>query len=77
MDGKEILMHIRAGLVYGQDATCGNKIDYKREESAVKAARAMMDKGSKSLEPYPCAFCHGWHIGREMTVEEKLAFSDE
>lgn len=69
--------HLKAGEIYGLDATCGGlekkkkkKIDYKSRESASKAARAMMRKGSKPLEPYPCFWCGGWHIGREMQYEE-------
>lgn len=58
--------HIAAGLLAGRDATHGNKIDYKSEVSADKAAKKMNAKPTTRhlLEAYPCAFCRGWHIGR-------------
>lgn len=77
MDRQEMNMHLTIGRAYGIEATCGNKVDYKKESSAARAATAMMDKGAKELEPYPCAFCFGWHIGRALTTEEKLAWSDD
>lgn len=70
-------MHLRAGEAYGRDATCGLKVDYKREESAIRAAQAMTAKRTdgKRLEAYPCFFCAGWHVGREMTDEERARFA--
>jgi len=68
------MMHLAAGFAYGKDATCGTKVDYKSEPSADKAAAAMSAKGSKTLEAYPCFWCHGWHIGRAMTTEEQERF---
>jgi hypothetical protein len=68
-------MHIRAGTAYGKAATCGQKVDYRTEESADRSAAVMMRKGSKALEAYPCAFCQGWHIGRAMTEAERVQFS--
>lgn len=62
--------HIKAGLAYGREATCGTKIDYKSEGTAEKSARAMWDKTGKEFDHYPCAWCKGWHIGRAMTEEE-------
>lgn len=58
--------HINAGLLAGKDSTCGNKINYKSEGSAVKAADKMNAKPTtkNELEGYPCAFCNGWHVGR-------------
>ena len=77
MDRELMNMHLTIGRIYGIEATCGTKVDYKSEKSADKAAQAMMNKGSKSLEAYPCAFCFGWHIGRALTTEEMLACSDD
>jgi hypothetical protein len=78
MDDRTFAMHIAAGLAWGEAATCGRKIDYKSEESAERAARAMMDKGKadKPLEAYPCAWCAGWHIGRATTPDELRAVVD-
>jgi len=70
MDEETMLRHLYAGRRAGREATCGTKVDYKSEPSAFKAAVAMMAKGSKELEPYPCPFCGGWHIGRKMSEDE-------
>jgi hypothetical protein len=79
MSPEEIAMHREAGLAYGREATCGSKVDYKSEDSAMRAARAMTLKhestDGKKIEAYPCAWCSGWHVGREMSAEEKERFS--
>jgi len=52
----------------GKESTCGNKINYKSEESATRAAKDLNEKGKArhELEPYQCPFCNGWHVGRKM-----------
>jgi len=75
MDDRTRRLHLAAGRAYGRDATCGTKVDYKSEETAGKAAAGMMSKGSKDLEPYPCFWCDGWHIGRRMSNEELERFT--
>jgi hypothetical protein len=75
MDEAEIRMHRSAGETYGREATCGEKINYRGEESATKAAIAMTLRHGRTLEPYPCFWCDGWHIGRAMTLEERARFS--
>lgn len=75
MDEETKQLHIAAGRHYGWKATHGTKINYKSEESGQRACVAMMAKGAKELEAYPCAFCDGWHIGRKMTEEELNAFA--
>lgn len=77
MEKWEIDMHLAAGKAYGRENTCGRKIDYKSEESAVRAAEALSAKFDRELEAYPCAFCFGWHIGRTMTAEERTTFAAE
>ena len=75
MDFETYKLHITAGRAWGQEATCGRKIDYQSEASAQRAAQAMMESGKadKPLEAYPCAWCAGWHIGRATTLEELRA----
>jgi len=75
MDDIEKALHLKAGYVYGKNATCGKKIDYQSEATAQKAAEAMTNKrkDNKQLEAYPCYWCKGWHIGRAMTEEERNA----
>jgi hypothetical protein len=65
-------LHILAGRAAGVDRTCGKKIAYLSEPSATEAAAAMNARPTtrKRLEPYPCAFCGNWHIGREMSLDE-------
>jgi hypothetical protein len=70
MDAETRQQHLDAGQRAGQERTCGTKIDYRSEPSAERAAAAMMAKGSKELEAYPCFFCAGWHIGRKMSGDE-------
>lgn len=66
--------HLLAGKTYGRDAACGTKVDYKTEESAVRAATLMSIRHRRDLEPYPCYWCEGWHIGRTMDPEELGTF---
>jgi hypothetical protein len=74
MEADVAAMHIRAGLAYGRDSTCGRqdkpKVDYDSEATAVKAAAVMSVKYGRAMEAYPCGWCSGWHIGRAMTEEE-------
>lgn len=68
-------LHLKAGEKAGKDRTCGNKISYSSEESALKASAKMNTKPTTRnvLEPYPCYFCGKWHIGRKMSEEELLS----
>jgi hypothetical protein len=80
MSEDEHTLHLLAGLIYGRDATCGPedkpKVDYRSIDSAAKAATAMNNrpKVTKILEEYPCPWCGGWHIGRELDREERQYF---
>ena len=64
-----IAWHLEVGRVSGQERTCGKKVDYKSEETAVKVADKLNARGDRRnlLEAYPCYWCSGWHIGRAMT----------
>ncbi len=75
MDDIEKKMHLAAGLAYGQERTCGKKMDFESEETAVRMAPKLSEKFGHVMEAYPCAFCDGWHVGREMTEEERKTFS--
>jgi hypothetical protein len=79
MDKEIFDLHINAGRKAGQERTCGKKVAYPTEESALRAAEAMNRKPTtrKKLEGYPCAFCQKWHIGREMSLEELREASRE
>jgi hypothetical protein len=72
MDPRIHDLHIKAGTLAGLERTCGVKQRYPTEEHAQRASDAMNKKPTtrKELEPYPCAFCHQWHVGRKMSLEE-------
>ena len=75
MDEAEFNMHIEAGLAAGKERTCGKKTDFKSEETAARVAPKVSVKFGHDMEAYPCAFCNGWHVGREMTAEERVKWS--
>lgn len=81
MDEAERQMHLRAGLFYGREATCGPaakpKIKYHSEETALKSAVVMTEKLGREMEGYPCGFCGDWHIGRALSTEERVKFAEE
>jgi len=71
MDDRLRQLHLTAGRVCGEIHTCGKKVRYNTEETAIKSAEAMNKKvAPKVLEPYPCPFCEKWHIGRKMDEAE-------
>jgi hypothetical protein len=63
-------LHLRAGLISGQERTCGKKAAHATEALAVKAAEAhnRWENRRHDVEAYPCAFCHQWHVGGIMPV---------
>ena len=67
MDDVTYRLHIWAGILAGRENTCDNKIDYRSEETATKAANEMNLRPTTrhEREPYPCVYCKGWHIGRK------------
>jgi hypothetical protein len=76
MDEKLITMHLLAGKTYGEEATCGTKVDYKSEGTAEKSAIKLTQKYQREMEHYPCFFCKGWHVGRKLTSEEIEGFTE-
>jgi hypothetical protein len=72
-------LHIQAGLVIGKEKTCGKKINYLTEDKAAESVEKMNSKAStrNTLEAYPCAFCQGWHIGREMSRSELESYIEK
>jgi hypothetical protein len=72
-------LHIEAGRLCGKDKTCGDKINYITEATAIQAAERMNKKPNTRniLEGYPCAFCNGWHIGRKMTRSELESYIND
>lgn len=74
-------LHLKVGAMMNPARACGKKVDYRSEETASKAAEAMNARvnreGYHELEPYPCAHCGGWHIGRKMPIEELRSYEAE
>ena len=77
MDAKLRELHRKAGIACGKFNTCGTKKGYSTEEIALKFATShnKWEKRKHDVEPYPCAFCGLWHIGRIMSEEELLALA--
>jgi hypothetical protein len=75
-DLQELRMGV--GLVIGIDKTCGKKINYVTEDQGSEFADKMNSKAStrNTLEAYPCPFCKGWHVGREMSRSELESYLD-
>jgi len=69
--------HLLAGKEYGQESTCGAKVDYKTERTATEVAAKLSLKFNKKMEAYPCYWCQGWHIGRKMEEKELKNFLDK
>ena len=69
-------LHLNAGEKAGEERTCGKKVKYNSEETAVKSADSMNKKPTtrRELEAYPCYFCKNWHIGGKMPVEVLRSF---
>ena len=47
------------------DRSCSGKVRYGHQETAERVARHLASKG-RSLEPYPCPYCDGWHWGHRL-----------
>ena len=79
MDAQEFAMHMNAGKHYGQASACGTKIRHGSESEAERHALALnrhpsRKGGENPQEHYPCYWCNHWHVGREMTEEERSRF---
>lgn len=50
--------------VADRERSCGNKVRHDSREHAVQVAGKM--RSGKDLEPYPCNYCGGWHLGHQI-----------
>jgi hypothetical protein len=78
----EIEMHHRAARAAGEESACTGKVRHETERKAQGHARSLNRHPSRQRpgntdwkEAYPCPFCDGWHVGREMTDEERELYS--
>lgn len=90
MDAVEMKMHFRAAEAAGQESACGVKFQHESEWDAERAARALNSRKEVEIgelhrvEPYPCVFCspmpmahqYYWHVGPEMTPEERETYQE-
>ena len=72
MSKEEYDTHIRLGTECGIERTCGKKVKHNSEETATRCCESLNAKPNRDhkLEPYPCAFCGKWHLGRVMVHTE-------
>jgi hypothetical protein len=79
MDSRIHQLHLQAGKKAGEERTCGSKNAFETEENAQKASDAhnKWKERRHDVEPYPCAFCHKWHIGKIMPVEVLELFAED
>jgi len=71
MDKELYNLHLKAGNICGKERTCGVKQAYHTEREAEKGAMFHNNRSNSRhiVEPYPCAFCNKWHIGRVMSTK--------
>ena len=76
MDNEIIQLHLAAAKKAGQEKSCGKKQNHVTYENAYKASLSLNGSGKArhQVEPYPCPFCSGWHIGRVMTKQELITY---
>jgi hypothetical protein len=53
-------------MIDNETYTCQRKKIYPDRTSAMIAADRLKAKTHASVEfkPYPCSYCHNWHVGR-------------
>lgn len=76
MSNELIELHLNAARKAGSEASCGKKQNHITYWCAYKAALSLnaSGKGRHLVEPYPCPFCQGWHVGRVMSEQELRSY---
>jgi len=72
MTNELVSLHYDAALKAGKEASCGKKHRYGTYETALVGSLRLNSSPNArhQVEPYPCPFCGGWHIGNVMTEED-------
>lgn len=65
---------VQAQLDAYEARACGTKRPYGEGAARGLAARIREDE-DPHVVPYPCPFCHSWHIGHALGVESMLAIA--
>jgi len=60
---KNKYFHYFISKAAGFERSCKDKINYGSRGRATDASLKMSRKIGDEFVPYPCTFCHGWHIG--------------
>lgn len=69
--------HAKAARLCGKLKSCGSKFKHESFAKALRQSQYLNNSSNKKhdCEPYFCAFCLGWHIGRIFSEKELLLFS--
>lgn len=60
---KKYVLNLEKAFASKEETCCKNKIKYKNGGIAEKVALDMSKKYKSNIEPYPCPYCHRWHVG--------------
>ena len=71
MTNELVSLHYDAALKAGKEKSCGQKYRYGTYETALVGSFRLNSSSNArhQVEPYPCPFCGGWHIGNAMTED--------
>lgn len=56
---------------------CERKIRYPDYNSAMKAAKKILERTGDKLYPYDCRYCNGWHLSHEVWDDAKSWINEE
>jgi hypothetical protein len=78
MRADHVELHLAACQMHGRESACGVKVDHHSEARAEATAHALNERAScrHEVEPYPCWWCAGWHVGRVRTAAEWTIVAD-
>ncbi len=72
MNAREFWLRTTVAFASGLDRACGDKYRYRTYALAEEAARAVSGKPENKyypVDPYPCPWCRGYHIGKLVSKE--------
>lgn len=57
---------VEAELARFRDRACTGKKQYGSKHARLVAEAMRHDRPGEHFSPYPCPFCHAWHVGHSM-----------
>jgi hypothetical protein len=60
---KECIPNLERAMNSTEETACVGKNRYKNYKIAKKVSIEMSEKYNTEIEPYPCPYCHRWHVG--------------